>query len=105
MGPYEVNFSTPADCVSPQSPRSTSHVYTSHLFEPYHDESSLHPLVDHGISGESTTQPRPWSEVGEEFPDEDMLLEYGNVVPKVCFGVVSLLNSSRRTGTNAYSLI
>jgi hypothetical protein len=53
----------------------------------------------------STTQPHPWFENGEEFPNEDILLEDGNVVPKVCFGVVSLLNPSRITKTNANSLM
>jgi hypothetical protein len=105
MGPHEVNFSTPADCFSPQNPRFTSNVYKSHPIEPYHDDTSLHPLNDHDISGESTIQPHPWSDNGEEFPDENMLLEDGDIVPRVCFGVVSLLKSSSRTKPNANRLM
>jgi hypothetical protein len=104
-GRPEVNFSTPADCFSPQTPGFISKVYTPHLIEPYHNDTSLHALTDHDISGESTNQSHLWSENGEESLDEGLLLEDDSVVARVCFGVVSLLNFSKCTKTNAHSLM
>jgi hypothetical protein len=89
IGPCGVNLLSPADCFTPRSPRITSKGYAPDVVEPLDDDTSLLALLENDISDESTHQPHPWFENGEETPYEDLVLEDGNVIPRACFGVVS----------------
>jgi hypothetical protein len=94
IGRSGVNLLSPADCFTPQSPGFISNAYESHLVEPLHVGKSPLALLDGDIFDDSTLQPHSWSENSEEFPDEDLLLEDEELVPRVCFGVVSYSNCS-----------
>lgn len=93
IGPCGVNLLSPVACFTPQSPGFISNAYPPHLVEPLQVGKSPVALLDGDIS-DSTLQPHLQSENGEEFPAEDLLLEDEDVVPRVCFGVVSYSNCS-----------
>ncbi|KAH3982488.1 hypothetical protein HBI56_015260 [Parastagonospora nodorum] len=98
IGPSGVNLLSPADCFTPQSPGFIPNAYESHLVEPLRVGKSPLALLDGDIFDDSTLQPHSWSENSEEFPDEDLLLEDEELVPRVCFGVLNVPVTSASQG-------
>ncbi|KAH7080899.1 SNF2 family N-terminal domain-containing protein [Paraphoma chrysanthemicola] len=96
--PCRVDLLSPAACFTPQSPGFISNAYAPYLVNSLHVGKSPLALLDGDFSDDSTLQPHPWSETSEEFPDEDLLLEDEDVVPRVCFGVLNVPVTSASKG-------
>jgi hypothetical protein len=100
----EVRLLSQSSCLSPPYPRNTSENYVSDQIRPLLDDTSLLASADYDSPDESALQTNLWSRDGLASLNEELSLENNNVVPRVCFGVVSYSNLFRGTTTNTISL-
>jgi hypothetical protein len=100
----EAGLLSQSSCLSPPYPRNTSEDYVSDQIRPLLDDTSLLASADYNSSDESALQTNLWSMDGLESLKEELSPENNNVVPRVCFGVVSYSKLFRGTTTNTISL-
>jgi hypothetical protein len=99
-----VDLLSQSSCFIPPCPRNTSENYVSDQIGPLPDDASLLALADYDSSDDSVLQTNLWSRNGVESLNEELSPENNDVVPRVCFGVVSYSNLLRSTTTNTTSL-
>lgn len=88
-----VNHLSPTSCFTSLNSETIADNYTPYPDKSVYNNESFLALPKCDIIDESTLPTNPWSENGEESPDEDLSSEDRVVVPRACFGVVSCLHT------------